>query len=452
MAMNEENNPDVRENLADPPATPEETKESRFGKRAAIGALAVICLLASLGGAAWVVGRSRTKVTVGQKDSGEPGANRPEDRQTDAVIAALGEQFDDNPAPGAASQAAPQDVQAVSAVTEATGLEPAPGVAATVAPAGAPAAHAQPGDPAGRAAEPREAAPRENPQKSHYYVDSDKGRARSGGGEMMTVAARRAAATTAPALPPFGTMLPIRTLGATYTIAEGGLVRAELTRDMSGPGWSLPRGTTIVAAVRGSGADRAFMTAIGYIDRSTNKLVRFKGDVLSADGGSGLKGKRRKVGSAWKRVLDGVRRTGVGVAEGAARVFVSGTVARSIPGGSRPVIIRDTLGALPMGYEFGGISRGDDSYVEVKANTVGFVLVTELPDAVQGVDAVADMPAEEIAEFADTSRPRGSTGLSEEELSQIISEGSPDTIRAALPRMTPEMRRVAEQVLAASGK
>ena len=66
----------------------------------------------------------------------------------------------------------------------------------------------------------------------------------------------------------------------------------------------------------------------------------------------------------------------------------------------------------------------------------------------QGVDAVTEMPAERIEEYADVSKPKPSLGISEEELSHLMGEGTADEIRAALPRMSPEMRRVAEAVLA----
>lgn len=60
-------------------------------------------------------------------------------------------------------------------------------------------------------------------------------------------------APVAPPLPPFGQMLPVRTLGAIYTLRQGSLTRFELTRDSDGPGWSLPRGTVFVGTLRGGG-------------------------------------------------------------------------------------------------------------------------------------------------------------------------------------------------------
>ena len=41
----------------------------------------------------------------------------------------------------------------------------------------------------------------------------------------------------------------------------------------------------------------------------------------------------------------------------------------------------------------------------------------------------------------------GGSALSDEELANLLSTGSPEQIRAALPRMTPELRQIAEMVL-----
>jgi len=60
------------------------------------------------------------------------------------------------------------------------------------------------------------------------------------------------------ALPSFGSMLPVKSLGILYTLRSGGLVRLELTRDVKGKGWSMPRGTVLVGAMSGSDYDRAY--------------------------------------------------------------------------------------------------------------------------------------------------------------------------------------------------
>ena len=66
---------------------------------------------------------------------------------------------------------------------------------------------------------------------------------------------------------PFGTLLPIRFLGAVYTLrASGGLVRMELTRSVSGKNYSFPAGTVLVGTLRGSEYKRAFISVVGLID------------------------------------------------------------------------------------------------------------------------------------------------------------------------------------------
>src|SRR5262249_53586528 len=53
-------------------------------------------------------------------------------------------------------------------------------------------------------------------------------------------------------LPSFGSVLPVRTLGKIYTLRSGSSIRLELTRYVSGEGWSLPKGTVLIGQVRGS--------------------------------------------------------------------------------------------------------------------------------------------------------------------------------------------------------
>jgi len=95
-----------------------------------------------------------------------------------------------------------------------------------------------------------------------------------------------------PTLPPFGTMLPVRTQGVIFTLRNNSYARVELTRDMVGNGWSLPKGTVLIGRTSGSEHDRAFVNVIGYIDPRENKLVTMKGEVLGNDGANGIPGKR----------------------------------------------------------------------------------------------------------------------------------------------------------------
>jgi hypothetical protein len=78
-------------------------------------------------------------------------------------------------------------------------------------------------------------------------------------------------------------------------------------------------------------------------------------------------------------------------------------------------------------------------FVEVPAGTPAFVMITDLPKEAQAVDA--DPLAEGSIET-----------LTDEELAELLSSDSPEKIRAAMPRMTPELRRVAEAVLKEQSK
>src|SRR5262249_39258826 len=66
-------------------------------------------------------------------------------------------------------------------------------------------------------------------------------------------------------LPPFGTMLPIRTMGSLYTLRPG-LARFELMRDMRGQGWQMRKGTTLIGQQQGGEYDRAYVSLMGFID------------------------------------------------------------------------------------------------------------------------------------------------------------------------------------------
>src|SRR5262245_49564774 len=60
------------------------------------------------------------------------------------------------------------------------------------------------------------------------------------------------------ALPTFGAMLPVRTLGAIYTLRPS-LTRFELTREVRGQGWLLSKGTVFIGRQQGSENDRAYI-------------------------------------------------------------------------------------------------------------------------------------------------------------------------------------------------
>jgi hypothetical protein len=247
-------------------------------------------------------------------------------------------------------------------------------------------------------------------------------------------------------LPPLGTMLPVRTLGAVYTLRSEGYVRMQLTRAMSGQGWSLPRGTELYGVVRGSDFEigRAYIQLVGFIDQASGKLVRLQGSLLGSDGTDGLRGRKHNLNSGWSRAL---KIAGAGVVEALS------TVAATI--GNRPVYVGDIYGysaprmASPLMREINGLAyrQGRAGFVEVPANTAGYVFVMTSPREIQGVDA-GDVNTDELRRMSDTGQARAGGQLSESELVELMTNGNADDIRRALPRMTPEMRRVAEAVLA----
>jgi len=77
-------------------------------------------------------------------------------------------------------------------------------------------------------------------------------------------------------------------------------------------------------------------------------------------------------------------------------------------------------------------------------------MVTTLPADVKAVDAEPD----HLAQFSDTTTASAyqSGALTQEELAQLLTSGETTRIREALPRMSPQMRRVAETVLADSAQ
>ena len=202
----------------------------------------------------------------------------------------------------------------------------------------------------------------------------------------------------------------------------------ELTRQVKGKNFEYPAGTVLVGNLRGSEYKRAFISVIGLIDPKTGGLVKFKGEVMGTDGASGVIGRRRKVKGAWSRVLGGLRDAGA---------MALGTISGRRSGGT--VIISDSASKASgtLTDELSGLvgNKGKKSeFVEIPAGTHCFVQVTDLPD--------------EVSITANYSQNSTSvTGLDTDELADLISSGSPEKIRAAIPRMTPKFRRLAEKVI-----
>ncbi len=234
---------------------------------------------------------------------------------------------------------------------------------------------------------------------------------------------------------PFGTLLPIRFLGAVYTLrASGGLVRMELTRSVSGKNYSFPAGTVLVGSLRSSEYKRAFISVVGLIDPGSGGLVKMTGEVMGNDGASGVPGRRRQVKGNWSRVLGGLRDAGA-IALGAIgnRRSGGGTVVISDSTKQASGVLTDELSGLV------GNNRNANEFVEISAGTTGFVLITDLPDEISD--------AERLGQNSKTA-----TGLPESELAELFTEGNREKIRAALPRMTPQFRQLAEKVLAMDEK
>jgi len=196
----------------------------------------------------------------------------------------------------------------------------------------------------------------------------------------------------------------------------------------------------MVGANRGSEADRAFVSLVGFIDPESGKFVRMSGDLLGSDGATGIRGKKRKVSGGWSRALGKVAEAGVNIA-----TSVAGSIGRG------PVVVTDAYrssGSRVSNELDGMLIRSDrNSFVEVAAGTSGYMMVTDLPEAIQGGDALSRLSGREVEERADSGQPRRATGISERELAELVQSGDHERLSAALPRMSPEMRRVAESVI-----
>ena len=232
-------------------------------------------------------------------------------------------------------------------------------------------------------------------------------------------------------IPAFGTLLPVRFLGAIYTLQRGagGLVRMELSRTVKKGEFSYPAGTIIVGRLRGSEYNRTFISATGAIDPKSGKLVKFEGEVLGVDGASGAIGTRKSIKSWGARFLSGLREAGgdavnVLAARGNGR---GGTIVLNGSGGLQGEVSR--------------VVRGDsqeNSFVVVKAGTEAYVLITDLPAELErgGSD-------DEFEKLANTNNKISGMNLSEQDLAEILSTDDPDKLRAALLKMSPSYRALA---------
>jgi hypothetical protein len=165
---------------------------------------------------------------------------------------------------------------------------------------------------------------------------------------------------------------------------------------------------------------------IGYIDPRNNKLVKMTGEVLGSDGATGIPGKRIGVDrNRLKQTLRKVASSGVQVAGLMAGALGHGTVV--LDGAGYRVL-------SPLSDEARGIAGGSDyknTFVKVEAGRPAYVMVADLPKAIQAVDAPGD---DEVT--------RAATTLTDREVMELILFGSPTDIRAALPLMSDEQKKL----------
>jgi hypothetical protein len=224
--------------------------------------------------------------------------------------------------------------------------------------------------------------------------------------------------------PAFGAMLPVRLMGVVYTIRSGSLARFELMRDLKTEQWQMKRGTVFVGNVSGSGADRAFIQIKGFIDPATERFIKIEGEILGEDGGAGLRGRTRRVASVWGKALDRAARAGLQIATSILN-----------RGASSVIIAADPYGAIPSVGDRSVIDGNTNrSFVEVPAGAVGFIMVTTLPKA--------EDSNSHLANNIDRKDE-----ITDRELAELMLSADPNRIRAAMPRMSLELQRVAEMTL-----
>ena len=246
---------------------------------------------------------------------------------------------------------------------------------------------------------------------------------KAGGGQSEVMAHRQSHFIKSSSRPSFGTMMPVRLMGMLYTLRTGSLARLELARDLKTERWQLKRGTVFIGNVAGGDLDRAYIQIKGNIDPETQAFTKLEGEVLGNDGGAGLRGKKRQVSSVWVKILDRAAQAGVQIG--------SSVLGR---GGSSVIVATDPYGIYRS--TAGNNSQADQnrSFVEVPAGSVGFILVTTMPEA---------EPSNPY--LANSSAKTGS--LTDDELAELMGEADPERIRAALSRMSPDLQRVAQAVL-----
>lgn len=180
---------------------------------------------------------------------------------------------------------------------------------------------------------------------------------------------------------PFGTQLPVRTLGAVHSLLRNSLARFELTREVRGNGWYLPAGTVIVAKQSQAAGNRMFFSPEGFIYK--NRFYPLQGEVSGMDGAAGLKGERKQIGSQWYKVaLDLASR-----AQTTLNAWLAGRGGGNVS--STNVQLPDTSGLISTNQS------NVVKYVVVPPMTEGYLLVTFLPESADNVNLPNETSSEE---------------------------------------------------------
>lgn len=164
---------------------------------------------------------------------------------------------------------------------------------------------------------------------------------------------------------PFGTLLPVRTIGAVHTLLPSSLCRLELTQTVKGDGWTLPAGTVIVGQVSAGVGDRVNIMPKGFI--LNDQFYSLEGELSGTDGGIGMLGDRKTIGRSWYKPL-------LEIADKAQQSFNSWLAGR---GGGNLTNIQ-----YPSVAEVSGVNPNSQvvNYVAVKPNASGYLLVTRVPN------------------------------------------------------------------------
>jgi hypothetical protein len=414
-----------------------EAKEGRTRRkrRKVMGGLLFLGVLALVIGLFfWMTTGGKKKIDLAVRDRNAQSGGVDPQKTDDVTSQAIAEVRGTTPSPSPATSPAPA-AGAAPGVSSAPVTIPLGGTVTTVE--GAPGTNTA----GASSADAKAAVAERNPERSIRCAPVPKLVATSNqtnAGVETVQAARRIPAAlpreteTGVVLPPFGALLPVRTLGAIYTLRPG-LARFELTRDVRGRGWLLKRGTVLIGGQQGSEYDRAYITLMGFIDPDSGRLVKLAGDAIGADGGPGVQGKRRQISSRWGRVLNRVANNAVTLGQAALSRGSGVSVYLPNPGSE--------IGLSPS-----ALSRRE--FVEIPAGTSAYILITDLPKEARGVDP---QPLIQVGARGNGGE-ENSAALTDTELAELLSAGTPEQIRAALPRMRPELRQIAEMVLKESGK